>query len=200
MAIIIVGLGNPGEEYKDTRHNTGRIILENIKKNLSKDFSFSEWKNDKKLHAIVSDGKVGKEKILFLEPDNYMNNSGASLKPLITSKKKAEELIVVHDDLDLPIGKHKICFNRGSGGHKGVESIIKNIKTEGFLRIRIGISPVTPSGKMKKPKGEKEVETIILGKFKSSEMDELKKISKKMTEGVITLIEGGREKMMSLYN
>lgn len=200
MSFLIVGLGNPGDEYKGTRHNTGRIILENIRKAFSKDFDFSEWESDKKLKALKSEGKIGKEKILLLEPDNFMNNSGGSLKPLITSKKKAEELIVIHDDLDLPIGKYKITFNRGPGGHKGVMSIMKNIKTEGFIRYKIGISPVTPGGKMKKPSGEKDVTSLIMGNFRDKEIDEIKKISKRLVEATRMIIEEGREKGMSLYN
>ena len=197
---IIVGLGNPGEEYKGTRHNAGRIILENIKKIFSKNSDFSDWENDKKLRALKSEGKVGKQKILLIEPENFMNNSGGSVKSLVTSKKKAEELIVIHDDLDLPIGKHKITFNRGSGGHKGVDSIISNIKTEGFVRYRIGISPVTPGGKMKKPHGEKDVTALIMGNFKEKEIEELKKLGKKLAEATKMIIEEGREKAMSLYN
>ncbi|MEI6296086.1 MAG: aminoacyl-tRNA hydrolase [bacterium] len=197
---IIVGLGNPGEEYVDTRHNAGRIILEYIKKALSKDEDFSDWENDKKLKALVSNGQIGKEKVLLLEPDNFMNNSGSSLKPLITNKKKAESLVVIHDDLDLPVGKHKITFNRGSGGHKGVDSIISNIKTEAFVRYRIGISPVTPGGKMKKPKGEKDVTSLIMGSFKEKETEELKKLGKKLAEATQMMIKESRDKAMSLYN
>ncbi|HBM45613.1 MAG: Peptidyl-tRNA hydrolase [Parcubacteria group bacterium GW2011_GWF2_38_76] len=200
MSYIIVGLGNPGEEYEDTRHNMGRIVLENMRKIFSKDADFSDWEFDKKLRALFSEGKVAKQKIMLIEPDNYMNNSGGSVKPLITSKKKAEELIVIHDDLDLPIGKYKITFNRGSGGHKGVESIIKNIKTEGFVRFRMGISPVTPSGKLKKPSGEEAVTKMIMGKFKESEMAEIKKMSKRLAEATEMMIAEGRDKAMSLFS
>lgn len=200
MSYIICGLGNPGEEYENTRHNAGRIMLEMFKKTFSKDDDFSDWEHDKKLRALRSMGKVGKDKIMLIEPDNFMNNSGSSIKSLVTSKKKAEELIVIHDDLDLPIGKYKITFNRGSGGHKGVQSIIKNIKTEGFVRYRIGISPVTPSGKLKKPHGEKDVTSLIMGNFKDKEADELKKIGKKLAEATKMTIKEGREKAMSLYN
>lgn len=197
---IIVGLGNPGEEYEDTRHNMGRVVLENMKKAFEKDSDFSDWETDKKLRALTCEGKVGKQKVMLVEPDNYMNNSGGSVKPLITSKKKAEELVVIHDDLDLPMGKYKITFNRGSGGHKGVESIIKNIKTEGFIRYRIGISPVTPSGKMKKPSGEEAVTKMIMGKFKEAEIAEIKKMSKRLAEATEMMIKEGRDKAMSLYN
>lgn len=192
----IVALGNPGEEYKNTRHNVGRIALEEfVKKN-----DFSDWVSDKKLKALLSQGKIGKEKAHLIEPETFMNKSGISLQPIITSKKKAESLIVIHDDLDLPLGKFKISFNKSSGGHRGVESIIKAIKTEAFTRIRIGISSITASGKLKKPKGEKEVGDFILGEFKKSEMETLKKISKKVADALEMVITEGREKAMGEFN
>ena len=84
-----------------------------------------------------------------------MNKSGLSLKSAITNKKKAENLVVIYDDLDIPLGKFKISYGRGSGGHKGVESIARSIKTKDFIRIRVGIAPATPSGKVKSPKASK---------------------------------------------
>ena len=192
----IVALGNPGEEYKNTRHNVGRIALEEfVKKN-----KFSDWVPDKKLKSLSSEGKIGKEKVLLVEPETFMNKSGLSLQPIITNKKRAEVLIVIHDDLDLPIGKFKISFNKSSGGHRGVESIIKAIKTEAFTRIRVGISPSTPSGKLKKPKGEKDVGDFILGEFKKSEVEILKKISQKVAEAIEVIITEGREKAMGEFN
>lgn len=192
----IVALGNPGEEYKNTRHNVGRIVLEAfVKKN-----GFSDWVPNRKVKALSSEGKIGKDKAFLIEPETFMNKSGLSLQLIITSKKKAENLVVIHDDLDLLLGKFKISFNKSSGGHRGVESIIKAIKTEAFIRVRIGISPSTPSGKVKKPKGEKEVADFILGEFKKSEMETLKKISKKVSDALEMLILEGREKAMGEFN
>jgi PTH1 family peptidyl-tRNA hydrolase len=200
MSYIIVGLGNPGPEYEKTRHNTGRLILEAFYKKASKENELSEWKVDKKLSAIKSTGKIGKESVVLLEPETMMNNSGKSLKELINTPKKAEKLVVIYDELDMPLGSYKISFNRGSGGHRGVESIIKNIKTKEFVRIRVGISPATPSGKLRKPQGEEKVIDFILGKFKPAEEEELKKVSKKITEALFCLIEEGREKAMNMFN
>lgn len=192
----ITALGNPGEEYKNTRHNVGRIALEEFfKRN-----GFSDWTLDKKLKALSSQGKIGKEKAFLIEPETFMNKSGLSLQSIITSKKKAENLIVIHDDLDLPMRKFKISFNKSSGGHRGVESIIKAIKTQSFTRIRVGISPSTPGGKLKKPKGEKEVADFILGEFKKREMEILKKISKKVAEAIEMILTEGREKAMGEFN
>jgi PTH1 family peptidyl-tRNA hydrolase len=167
MSYIITGLGNPGEEYKETRHNTGRIMLEHI----ARKFSFDEFKDEPKTKSLVSKGVIGKEKVELIEPNNFMNRSGASLVTRITSAKKAHNLIVIYDDLDLPLGKIKISYNRSAGGHRGLDSIIKAIKTQEFIRIRVGISPTTPSGTLKKPIGEEAVEKHIIGQYKKLEFD-----------------------------
>lgn len=191
---IIVGLGNPGDEYVGTRHNVGRMVLDAfIKKN-----DCPEWIEDKKLKALTSAGKVGKNKALLLKPETFMNKSGEAIKSLIKSKKAAETLVVIHDDLDLPLGKIKISFNKSSGGHKGVESIMRAIKTEAFIRIRLGISAETASGKIKKPQGEEKVISTILGEFKKSEADDLKKVVKKAVTALELIVSDGWEKAASL--
>ncbi len=196
MKYIIVGLGNPGADYEGTRHNIGRMILEKLGQGLG----VRDWVLDKKLNALIAKEKINQTVVELILPEGFMNNSGKSLKPLITSVKKAESLIVVHDDLDLPLGRLKITFNRGPGGHRGVESIIKNLKTEQFTRVKIGICPTTPSGKLKKPTGEKAVVDFILGKFKETEQKEIKKIIKKSAEALEVLVTEGREIAMGQYN
>lgn len=196
MSYFIAGLGNPGKEYENTRHNVGRIILESFRVGNN----FSEWKDDKKNKSLVSDGKVGKSKVVLIEPNNFMNNSGKSFAKVITSAKKAENLIVVYDDIDLPLGVLKISFNRGSAGHRGVESVIKSVKTKEFIRLRVGVSPVTPSGKIKKPKGEQKVLDFLMGNFKPKEKEVLKKILKNTTMALETIITEGREKAAGKFN
>ena len=196
MSYIFVGLGNPGEEYEGTRHNTGRIVLEAFRKK----HKFPEWGFDKKLNALVSKGKLGKESALLLLPETFMNKSGASLKPLITSTKKAKELVVAHDDLDLPVGRYKISFGKHSGGHRGVESIIKQIKTIEFTRVRIGISPAGKKGTVKKPHSDKAVGDFILGRFSDKDAAALKKTSKHIMEALENLPTFGIEKTMSVFN
>lgn len=173
---LVVGLSNPGEEYKNTRHNAGRIVVENISK------------------------KLEGEKIKFITPDTFMNNSGKAVTPFVKSKKDLAQLVVIYDDIDLPIGRMKISYNRSSGGHNGLGSIIKAVKSEEFLRIRIGICPTTPTGKNKKPKGEDKVLKFLLGEFKKDELDEIKKLSKKVAEAVETIFKDGKDKAMNLYN
>ncbi|MFZ2522479.1 MAG: aminoacyl-tRNA hydrolase [Minisyncoccia bacterium] len=195
MSYIFVGLGNPGEEYKDTRHNTGRMLLTWFGKTLD-----AEWNFDKKQNATLAKVKVGKSPVTLVLPETFMNKSGSSIKNLVSSIKGAEKMVVIYDDLDLSFGKSKISFNKSSGGHKGLESIIKAVKTEKFARIRVGISPVTSSGKIKKPSGDEAVTKVILGKFKDEEIKELKKLSKKVNESLETFVTMGLEKTMTGFN
>jgi peptidyl-tRNA hydrolase, PTH1 family len=196
MSYIIAGLGNPGAEFEGTRHNTGRMVVEAI----AKKFSFDDFSDKPKIKALVSEGSIAKEKVQLIEPNNFMNRSGGSLAPLITSVKKAQNLIVIYDDLDLPFGKIKVSYNKSSGGHRGLESIIKAIKTQEFIRIRIGISPITPAGKLKKPQGEEAVEKHIIGLFKPVELDTLKKVIKDAVEAVEVIITEGKERAMEKFN
>jgi len=196
MSYIIVGLGNPGEEYKNTRHNTGRAVLEYF----CKSRKFSDWEYDKKLDAQTSVGNIKKESTSLLLPDTFMNKSGMSARSLVKSAKAARSLIVVHDEIDLPIGTFKIVFNRGSGGHKGVESITRTIKTKAFTRVRVGITPATPSGKIRKPQGEKKVHDFILGTFKPAELQKLKRILPQVAGAIEMIIVEGKEKAMNTYN
>lgn len=172
----LVGLGNPGNEYKESRHNTGRMAV---------DF-FVKKKSNKKIKII--------------ESAEFMNNSGKAVAKIIKTQKSAKNLIVVYDDLDLALGTIKISYNKSSGGHRGVESIIKSIKTREFLRIRIGIAPTTPTGKLKKPQGEKAVLDFILGEFKPKETEIIQKTFKKVSEAIECIVEEGREKAMNVFN
>ncbi len=172
---IVVGLGNPGDEYACTRHNTGRMAVAFLEK--------------KELKGVK-----------FFHLETFMNKSGSGVVKVIKSKKAAQKLIVIYDDLDLGLGQMKISYNRSSGGHRGLESIIKALKTEEFIRIRVGISPVTPSGKVKKVHGESAVDKHILGEFKKSETEIIKKVFKRVAEAVGTISEHGLQRAMSESN
>ena len=112
----------------------------------------------------------------------------------------AEKMLVVYDDLDLPIGKIKLSFDRGSGGHKGVESIMRAVKTKKFARIRIGVSQESVAGMTNKPHGEKEVNAFILGEFKPYELEELKKVFKRVGDALEAVIERGALIAMNEFN
>ncbi|MFH0804322.1 MAG: aminoacyl-tRNA hydrolase [Candidatus Zambryskibacteria bacterium] len=196
----IIGLGNPGKEYEGTRHNTGRMAVEK----LLKDLKIEDLEINKKANALVAEGKIKKEKLTLILPETFMNKSGQAVSYFVKAKsgknKAQENLIVVHDDIDLPLGTLKISYNKGIGGHRGLDSVAKAVKTLEFVRIRVGISPATPKGKTKKPEGEKAVIDFILNKFKPSELETLKKIFKKSSEAVQTLVSSGRDKAMNMFN
>lgn len=202
MPFIIVALGNPGQEYENTRHNTGRIVLDVF----ARANDFSEFLPDKKIKALISEGKIGSDKVMLVEPETFMNKSGDSVKQIKDlkfkvvgkGKDKRNEVInfaVIHDDLDIPFGKCKISFNKSSGGHRGVESIIKSLKTQAFVRIRVGIA--SSASVVKKSQDEATVEKVILGKFSPDQLSELKKLSKNIAESLSTLVTDGREQAMS---
>lgn len=174
MQWILVGLGNPGSEYKGSRHNVGKDFLEALAGGLPKN-----------------------AKVVGL--DVYMNNSGAALRKLVPSVKAATHLVVLHDELDLPLGSVKLSFGSGSGGHRGAESVIKALKTKEFVRIRIGISPTTPSGKLKKP-DHKQVVDFVLGKFKPTELSKLKTVRKKVADALELLLSEGLARAMTEVN
>jgi peptidyl-tRNA hydrolase, PTH1 family len=188
MQWIIAGLGNPGKEYDNTRHNIGRDFLIAFAKKESE----GEWKEDKKVHGQSMKTSLFGKKALLLLPDTYMNNSGKAFVSEVGSKKQAEQLIVLQDELDLPLGTVKIAFGSSAGGHRGVDSIQKALKTKDFTRIRIGISPATASGKIKKPDSEKVVD-FVLGKFKPTEDEKLKKVRKSVFEAIELMLTEGRE-------
>lgn len=175
MSWIIAGLGNPGEEYTGTRHNVGRDFLLAINK-----------KEGEK-------GKLFGKKALVVTPDVYMNNSGGPLRKLVTSKKAAATLVVLHDELDLPLGKVKFSYGSSAGGHNGVLSIQKALKTNDFVRLRIGISGSTPGGKLKRP-DPKKITDFVLGSFRPPEKEKLKKVQKLVSEALELLLTEGLEK------
>lgn len=198
MSYIIVGLGNPGDEYIKTRHNTGRIVLDQIRRN----FDGDDFKLNKKINALVSDIVVGKkkEKVKLVAPETFMNKSGSAVSGLIKNIKVAGKLIVIYDDFQLPFGRIRISYNRSSGGHNGLESIIKTLKTEAFVRIRVGLSPANSKGVAKVPHGEDKIEKFILGKFKEDELKNLNKVGSRAVEAVEMIITESKEKAMSVFN
>ncbi|MBI4919782.1 aminoacyl-tRNA hydrolase [Candidatus Azambacteria bacterium] len=169
---LIAGLGNPGKEYENTRHNVGFLFVDALAEKLNA----PEFTYDKKLKSEIS-----KSEILLAKPQTFMNKSGEAVSALIKyyhptgdhpkgGKIKPENILIVHDDIDILWGDFKFSFGRSSAGHKGVESIIKALKTKNFWRLRIGI----------KPDAKKHIsaDKIILKKFTSAEMKTLDKTIK----------------------
>ena len=151
---LIVGLGNPGKKYEKTRHNVGFLVLDEFQK----EHGFPEFTLLKKHTSLISKDILNETEALLAKPQTFMNNSGKAVKSFMATKPN---LIVVHDDIDIPLGKMKVSENRGSAGHKGVDSIIQALGTKNFTRIRVGIQPA---------KGKpSNVETFVLKKFTSTE-------------------------------
>lgn len=171
---LIVGLGNPGDEYANTRHNTGFLCVDKIVKKLET----TNFQYEKKLLS-----EIAKNKIIFAKPQTFINKSGAAVLALAKfHKTKPENILVIHDDIDILWGNFKLSFGRSSAGHKGVESIIKALKTKNFWRLRIGIQPIRQAhGKPKHIPADK----IILKKFTSAELKTLDKTIKKAAEGIL---------------
>lgn len=189
MALVIVGLGNPGKEYEKTRHNAGRSVVERI----AKEEGFDDFVFNKTANALVAKGALGGESITLVLPETMMNLSGRAVMAFVKSPKAAKDLLVIHDDLDLPLGTLKMVCGRGSGGHKGVESIMRAIKTKDFARLRIGISAVGKKNQAKKVVGEEKVIKLVIGKFKPTEEVTVKKAYKKAAEAVCLFATSGVE-------
>lgn len=196
MKWIIVGLGNPGGAYSSTRHNAGRIVVEYIRDS----YGISEWVFDKKTESMRSKGLIENREFVAILPETFMNESGRSLMSLIKSPADARNLIVVHDDIDLPLGTWKISFDRGSGGQKGVESIMTVLKTREFIRIRVGVLPRDEEGKVKKPKGEEAVVKFVLGKFREEEGVILERVQREISDALPMLVTQPLELVMTKYN
>ncbi len=197
MKYVFVGLGNSGEEYEGTRHNAGRSAVQFLVR--EQVTSGSDWKDDKKLRALTFSQKEKKNELLFVLPETMMNNSGKAVAPLVKTKKDLERLVVFYDDVDLPVGTFKLSFNRGSGGHKGLESVMRATKSREFYRVRIGICPTTPGGKLKKPDQKKFLD-FILKEFTDAEHKELKKVFKKIKEAVGVFVTDGPSFAMNVAN
>ena len=185
--ILIVGLGNPGEKYENTRHNVGFMAVDLLLKKLTS-VKDSNWEESKKFNSHIA--KAGKE-IILAKPLSFMNASGVAVIKLMRFYKVPKlGLFVVHDDIDLPLEKIKISAGHGSAGHKGVESIIDSIGSNNFVRIRIGIG------------GEKKIsaEKYVLSEFEEIEAPKLRKAVKKAVEAMELILEKGVEKAANRYN
>ena len=192
---VIVGLGNPGGEYRGTRHNAGRTILEAFRR----DNQLPDWQYKRTADALVTRGTVDDVGVTLVEPETYMNLSGASVKHFIKNPDDAHCLVVVHDDIDLALGSWKISWDRGDGGHNGLKSINEALRTQKFLRLRIGVLPVV-NGIKEKPKGEDAVASFVLGKFQSEEILVLEKATQDMILVLKELLTLTPDEAMNKWN
>lgn len=192
----IVPLGNPGEKYESTRHNVGWLALDHV-------IATRNWPSlieAKSMSGRVTDGRLGDHAVSVLYPDTYMNNSGAAVAKFVQSDH-ISDLIVLHDDIDLPFGTIKISHGRGGGGNNGVTSIIGKLGSKDFARIRIGIAPTSFwTGKIKRPSGGGPLERFVLKPFTPSERKQLPELFDRVDAALQALIEKGIETAMNQYN
>lgn len=189
---LVVGLGNPGRKYAQVRHNLGFTALdEYIKKVVS-----GQWTVDSKLKAeMVKNGDL-----IFAKPQTFMNNSGMAVALIVNYYKIApEDIIVIYDELDLPLGKIKVRLGGAGAGHHGVESIIKELGTDQFIRVRLGIGNLkTQSSEHKK--AHVSAERFVLEPFIHSEKAQVKHMIKQALKALDLLLEKGLEKAQNQFN
>jgi peptidyl-tRNA hydrolase, PTH1 family len=156
---LLVGLGNPGREYEQTRHNVGFMVIDELAKRWNLSY------NQTKFNGLFSSHIVGTEKVILCKPLTYMNLSGECVRPLMDYfKMDIDDLLVIYDDLDLPVGKIRLRVKGSAGGHNGIKSLIHHLGTDQFKRIRIGIG---------RPQNGQKVTDYVLGRFISEEQPDI---------------------------
>ena len=191
---LIVGLGNPGKEYTASRHNVGFMSVNYCAKQHKIPIE------SKKAHARVGEGEIDGVRVVVARPFTYMNRSGSSVKELLRKYDlKLEDLVVIHDDMDLPLGKIRIRVGGSSAGHKGINSIIAELGTPEFTRIRIGIGhPEVPDEE--RGTGSPKVIDYVLKGFSPDEKQILNKVIERVSEAILCIINSGIEAAMNQYN
>lgn len=209
---LIVGLGNPGQKYEKTRHNLGFLVLEHFLKEFSS-VADASWSTEKKFKGNIAEiswqPKVGTaEKVILLKPTTFMNLSGESVKAVVEYYQIApDDVWVVHDELDLPIGSLKIRIGGTSAGHKGIQSVMDHLGTEKFWRFRMGIGmshtpshvdgdPVQPIARMK----IHDVDEYVIGEFSGKELTEVKKLIKHTSDALEAALEKDLHTAQNRFN
>lgn len=185
---IIVGLGNPGTKYESTWHNVGFLALDELQQS-----SFSPWKKSSKHKLLASEGNINGEKIILVKPLTFMNNSGEALSAVMSYYKvEAKDVYIIHDELDLPLGKIRVSNNSSDGGHNGIKSIISHLKTKDFVRFRMGI---------KKDHVKMPADKYVLKKIGLLDKMTVKKVIKhSVVPAVLLCLEQGLEATKNQYN
>jgi PTH1 family peptidyl-tRNA hydrolase len=211
---LIVGLGNPGEQYEATRHNLGFIVVDHFLKDFSS-VNDGKWDSNEKLKSDISlidwQPKAGPpERVILAKPTTFMNNSGMAVQLLANYYKvAAEDIWIINDELDLPLGKLKIRFGGAAAGHHGVEDIIEKLGTDKFWRFRLGIGTLKHSAetidddgnaKMIAQRDMGNTSDFVLGTFSGKEHSEIKKMIKHTCEAIETALEKGLEAAMNRFN
>ncbi len=193
---IIVGLGNPGDEYVLTRHNVGWLVAESFVQN----YHFPDLVKSGTFNGLLSEGVFQSSEVGVLLPTTYMNKSGSSVLHYMKERNVSrEQLIVVHDEIDLPFGTLRISVGRSGGGHNGVQSIIDAVGSTEFIRVRVGIAKTSLFGTVKRPTGDK-LASFVLGAFSSREQKTLSAVCDKSAEAIALILDRGVSAAMNTYN
>jgi len=181
---LIVGLGNPGNEYNNTRHNVGFDVIDL----LSREYNIST--NRIKFKGMYGEGMIANEKVILLKPTTYMNLSGESIIEVVNFYKiPKENIIIIYDDISLEVGRLRIRMSGSAGGHNGLKSIIAHLSSEEFPRIKIGIG---------QPQGD--LVSHVLGKVSKEQREALEKVYDASVNAVETIIRSGAQEAMNKYN
>lgn len=183
---LIAGLGNPGNEYALTKHNVGFMLVDE----LAKKFNAASWKTQE--NALVASVYIGSEKVLLVKPQTFMNESGRAVGPLLSwYKLTPEDLIVAHDDMDIPAGTIRIRKKGSSGGHNGMKSILAHVKDENFPRVRIGIG---------RPGEHSTVIHHVLSPFNTEDAAAVSEAIKQLVPAVECIVKDGVDLAMNRFN
>lgn len=183
---LIVGLGNPGNRYQRTRHNVGFFVVERLAQRNGLSFT------DERCDALIADGLIGGERVILAKPQTFMNRSGIAVRELLAEYHGgADDLIVAYDDLDLPLGRIRIRAQGSAGGHRGILSILENLASATFLRVRIGIGRPPDGG---------DAADYVLSPFDDQQVDAVDQAVERAADAVGSLIQEGVRQAMELYN
>lgn len=183
---IIAGLGNPGAEYTQTKHNVGFMLLDALAERLNA----PAWKED--FFSAITEVRIGGEKVFLVKPLTYMNNSGEALGPMLSYyKMDADDLVVVHDDMDIPAGTVRIRKKGSSGGHNGIKSILAHVGSEDFARVRIGIG---------RPSAGWTVINHVLAPFSQEDAPKIRAAIDYLLPAVECIVMDGVDLAMNKYN
>ena len=186
---LIVGLGNPGNKYTNTRHNIGHRTVQAL--HTMHIMDFDGWKS--KFKSVVSEGRIKEEKVVLMLPETYMNNSGEAVVQAVNFwKLDPKDVVIVLDDLDIPLETMRIKTSGGSGGQNGLKSVISHLGTEEIPRLRIGIG--NESSK------DIPAEDFVLQNFSNEESGSVEKIIQKASEALQKIVEKGIDEAMNEYN
>lgn len=194
----LVGLGNSGADYATTRHNVGWLVLDK----LCERHRIPEAILQNSVSGRTSVGKIAGVSVSVLYPETMMNNSGTAVRKFVPDYE-GKRLIVLYDDVDLPLGEVRVSFGRGDGGHNGMKSVIEKMGTRDFVRVRIGIGKVSiwpwQKGQLIRPQADK-LPKFVLGKFSKHELREVEKVTESVNEIVTVIVQYGYLTAMNRFN